>query len=102
MGNIPKSAGRRRPDRSVSATAAAKSFGRLVDRVREERAIYVIERGGTPVAQIGPVEPLSFSLAEFRAWVATAGRPGDDYLRAVGNAVARHNRPRLRRNPWER
>jgi hypothetical protein len=33
---------------SVSATDAAKNFGRLVNRVREERATYIVERGGTP------------------------------------------------------
>jgi hypothetical protein len=26
----------------------------------------------------------------------------EDYLRAVEGAIERHNRPRPRRNPWER
>jgi antitoxin (DNA-binding transcriptional repressor) of toxin-antitoxin stability system len=86
----------------VSATEAAKSFGSLVDRVREERVSYVIERGGTPVARIGPVEQLSFTIADLRTWVATAPRVDEEYLRAVEGVVARHNRPRVRRNPWER
>jgi len=33
-------------DRTVSASEAAKNFGALVDRVREERAEYIIERAG--------------------------------------------------------
>ena len=37
----------------IAATDAAKNFGHLVDRVRETRATYVIERHGRPVAQIG-------------------------------------------------
>ena len=41
---------------TVPATEAAKNFGRLVDRVREERAVVVVERGGIPVARIVPVD----------------------------------------------
>jgi hypothetical protein len=38
----------------VSATEAAKNFGGIVDRVREHAAIYLVERSGTPVAEIRP------------------------------------------------
>jgi antitoxin (DNA-binding transcriptional repressor) of toxin-antitoxin stability system len=92
---------RRRPG-SVSATDAAKNFGRLVDRVREERATYIVERGGTPVAQIGPVEERVCTVADFKALIAEAPRVDEEYLEAVEAAAARHNRPRVRRNPWER
>ncbi len=86
----------------VSATEAAKNFGRLVDRVREERASYVVERGGTPVARIAPVGRASFTLGDLRALVATLPSADDAYLQAVSRAVARHNRPRTRRSPWAR
>jgi len=86
----------------VSATDAAKNFGRLVDRVREERATYVVERGGTPVARIGPVERARFTMADFKALAGSLPRAGDTYLKAVERAAARHNRPRARRNPWAR
>ena len=39
-------------DKRIAATKAAKTFGRLVNRVREERATYIIERGGTPVHRV--------------------------------------------------
>ena len=42
--------------RVVTATEAAKNFGSIIDRVREDRAVYVVERGGTPVAEIGPAK----------------------------------------------
>jgi len=87
--------------RSVSATDAAKTFGRLVDRVREEQATYVIERGGVPVARIGPVgERRVATIRDLRALLALRGRAGDDYLQAVEDAAGRHNKPRVRRNPW--
>ena len=47
----------RRAPVGVSATEAAKNFGRLIDRVRETRATYVVERGGTPVATVSPGPP---------------------------------------------
>jgi hypothetical protein len=86
----------------IAATEAAKNFGRLVNRVREERATYIVERGGQPVAQIGPVERPSFTIGDLKAWVRDGPRADEDYLRAVEDAVARHNKPRVRRNPWER
>jgi prevent-host-death family protein len=62
----------------VSATEAAKNFGWLVDRVREEQATYVVERGGTPVARIAPVERPSFTMGDFKAsGRIRGGRPVD-------------------------
>ena len=97
---------RKRPRRGtaarVSATEAAKNFGRLVDRVREERATYVVERGGKEVARIGPAERARFTMADFKALIATRPTAGEDYLNATTEAAAQHNRPRKRRNPWAR
>ena len=53
----------------IAATEAAKNFGTLVNRVREERAVYVIERGGVPVAQIGPVEPKRGTIGDLKAFI---------------------------------
>jgi antitoxin (DNA-binding transcriptional repressor) of toxin-antitoxin stability system len=87
---------------TISATDAAKTFGRLVDRVRDEQATYVIERGGVPVARIGPVQRQMATIRDLRAMLGATRSVGAGYLRAVENAVARHNRPRVRRNPWGR
>jgi prevent-host-death family protein len=100
MGNSKEN--RRRPRHRVSATDAARNFSRLVDKVREERASYVIERGGKPVARIAPAERLHFTMAELKVLVASLPAAGVEYLRLVEHASARHNRPRVRRNPWER
>jgi antitoxin (DNA-binding transcriptional repressor) of toxin-antitoxin stability system len=92
----------REPRARVSATEAAKNFGRLVDRVREERVTYDIERGGKPVAQIAPVGRPPFTMGDFKALVRTLPSSGDEYLTIVERASTRRNRPRIRRNPWER
>src|SRR5262245_53478112 len=97
-----KSGGPRASRARVSATEAAKNFGRLVDRVREERVTYDIERGGKPVAQIAPVDRTSFTMGDFKALVRALPRGDDEYLNIVERASARRNRPRVRRNPWER
>jgi len=88
--------------RIVSATDAAKAFGRLVNQVRETQATYVVERGGVPVARIGPIERRTATVRDLKALLRDRGRASDDYLRAVDDAVARHTRPRVRRNPWGR
>ena len=99
----------RRPDRRhrtkesrIAATEAAKNFGRLVSRVSEERATYIIERGGKPVAQIGPVERKTFTIADFADLLRRLPHVDEEYLRAVEKSVARHNKPRVPDNPWAR
>jgi antitoxin (DNA-binding transcriptional repressor) of toxin-antitoxin stability system len=93
---------RRGPGARVSATEAAKNFGRLVDRVREERVTYVVERGGTAVARIAPIDRTSFTMADFKALITSVPKADESYLKTVEGAAARHNRRRPRRNPWER
>lgn len=89
--------------RVVTATEAAKNFGALVDRVRQDRAVYVVERGGTPVAEVGPVQGRAFTVRDFVRMVRS--RPGpsldDEFARAVAEGVAMLNRPRVPGEPWE-
>jgi antitoxin (DNA-binding transcriptional repressor) of toxin-antitoxin stability system len=102
MGTRAQDRGQRPSPGRVRATEAAKNFGQLVDRVREERATYVVERDGKPVAQIGPVERRVCTMAEFKTLAETLSEVDEAYLRAVARAIRRHNRPRVRRNPWGR
>ena len=93
----------RRPRHThVPATEAAKTFGRLVDRVREERATYVIERGGKPVAQIAPVARRSFTFGDLKALTTALPRADAEYLAALQRVMATRNKPRVRANPWAR
>ena len=86
----------------ITATEAAKNFGRLVNRVREERATYVVDRGGVPVAHITPATARACTLGDFKAFLASRRRADDEYADAVEAVVDRHNKPRVRRNPWAR
>ena len=97
-GSTRRRGSRTRP--TISATDAAKTFGRLVDRVREEHAVYVIERGGTPVAQIGPVPTTSCTVAEFVALLRTRERLDEGYLREVEAGLKAWNKPSVPRNRW--
>ena len=86
----------------IAATEAAKTFGRLVDRVREERATYIIERSGKPVAQIGPIEPKVATMRDLAEFFRTAPRLDEETLRYIEEGMAMFNRPRVPKNPWER
>lgn len=89
--------------RSVSASYAARNFASLVNRVREERAACVVERNGTPVAEIRPVEDRVVTVREFVAlFPAEARRPaGEEYLRAVEEGIAFLNRAEIPESPWD-
>lgn len=93
---------KKRAGRVVSASEAAKNFGALVDRVREDRAEYVIERGGRPVARIAPIETERCSLRELFDWLATREPLDAAYLDEVERAVNAFNEPTVPGTPWER
>jgi antitoxin (DNA-binding transcriptional repressor) of toxin-antitoxin stability system len=84
----------------VSATEAAKRLGALVDRVRDERAAYTIERGGTAVARLEPVESRRCTLRDLATLLHDISRPDAGYLDEVERAVADFNRPALPGTPW--
>lgn len=89
--------------RAVSATYAARNFASLVNRVREEGVAYVVERNGKPVAEIRPVEDRVVTVRNFVAlFPAEARRPADEeYLRAVEEGIAFHNRAEIPESPWD-
>lgn len=90
--------------RAVTATEAAKNFGELLARVREDRAVYVVERHGKPVAQISPVEDRAFTGADFVALARSTADPsaGPEYACAVQEGIAFLNRAEVPKSRWER
>ena len=90
--------------RVVTATETAKNFGAIIDRVREDRAVYVVERGGTPVAEIGPVKAKTVTIRDFAELVRSGSVPsaGEEYLKAVEEGIAFCNRAEVPGNPWAR
>jgi hypothetical protein len=86
--------------RRVAATQAAKTFGHLVDTVRETRAVYVIERGGRAVAQIGPVERRSCTVADLVALLKSSSVGDTTFGREVTAGVRAANKPAVPADPW--
>lgn len=95
-----KRATRRLPPLSVSATDGAKRFARIVDRVRESAATYVVTRGGVPVAEIGPVKARRFTAGNFADLVASLPATDDAFAGAVRDGLAKVNRPKVPKSPW--
>ncbi len=88
---------------AIAATDAAKNFGQLVDRVREEGATYVIERHGRPVAQIGPVTiEKPKTLRNLIEALEAAPRLDEEVLRYIEEGIAIYNQPEIPKNRWER
>ena len=87
----------------VAATAAAKNFGTLVDRVRDHGTTFLIERHGHVVAQIGPVSVAPrTTLARVAAYLKHAPRLDEAMLRYVEDGIAAANLPAVPANPWQR
>ena len=98
--NMSKSRTSRRV-RTISATVAAKTFGHLVETVRTERAEYVVERSGRPVARIGPAAPGRCSAADLIRLFKTLPQADEAYLKAVESGILALTKPSVPENRWE-
>lgn len=66
----------------MSATEAARSFSRVLNRVARGEEIEVV-RNGAPVAVIGPPKAQLLSADRFRELVAGAPRPDEQFAADV-------------------
>ncbi len=87
--------------RVVTASAAAKNFGALVERVREARATYVVERAGVPVVQIAPAAGVGPTFADLVDCLRGSGRLDERYLKEVERGIACLNEPSIPSSRWE-
>lgn len=80
--------------RTIAATEAAKTFGSLVDRVRESGAIYQVESRGQVVAEIAPPRR-RFTGADLRELFRRIGPAPAELVQAIEEtrAEARRARP---------
>jgi antitoxin (DNA-binding transcriptional repressor) of toxin-antitoxin stability system len=89
-------------EKRVPATTAAKNFGTLVDRVRDEGTTFLIERHGHVVAQIGPASLVPrTTLRNVANYLKRAPKLDDAMLRFVEEGIAAANRPAVPVNPWQ-
>jgi predicted regulator of Ras-like GTPase activity (Roadblock/LC7/MglB family) len=86
------------PTASIPHTIGAA----LVDRVRQTQAVYVVERGGLPVAEISPVRVARCTLGELATLLATLSPAGEAFLKEVEAGIERYNRPAVPGERWER
>ncbi len=81
-------------DRTIRATDAARQFSEILNQVKFNGARFTVERGGKPVARIGPVEDAGHPcrLKDLKALLRALPHLGDDTasfaadLRAVVDA----------------
>jgi hypothetical protein len=87
--------------RIISATAAARSFSELLDRVCYRGESFVIERGGEPICEMSHVKPLRFTGTDFVALLESLPKPDPTFWDAVEDAT-RQAPAAVPESPWER
>jgi hypothetical protein len=97
---------RRSPDRPnrtrmISATDAAKSFGKLIEHVRSERAEYIVERSGTAAVRIVPASASRCTGADLVRLVKTLVKADEAYLAAVESGISTLNKASVPNNRWD-
>jgi antitoxin (DNA-binding transcriptional repressor) of toxin-antitoxin stability system len=80
----------------MTATEAARSFSEVLNRVAAGEEVEVT-RSGAPIAVIAPPKARLMSADRFRALVASAPRPDEDFAQDVRAARDEVGPPG---NPW--
>jgi len=88
----------------LTATEAARGFGDLLARIRYRREAFLIRRGRTIVARLGPVEAPGVTGAEAAAAWGQRPRLTTREAEAFGRdlEIARKKTNRPPRDPWAR
>ena len=83
-------------EHTIAATELARSLGDILARVKYRHDSFIVERNGTPIARVVPIEPVDeATLGEaLAAWSETSDPSFADDLARVGEA----DRPPG--NPW--
>jgi len=84
----------------VSATEAARRFSDLINRACYQGETFVIERGGRPICQLGPLQVRRCTGADLLALLSRLPRPDEDFLAAV--EAAGRVQAAVEPSPWEK
>ena len=84
----------------ISATAMARSFSDVLNRVRYRGESFVVERGGEAMCRIVPAAPARCTVADLVRALRSAPRPDAAYFDAVEKMTKRQTK--LPRGPWGR
>lgn len=84
----------------ISATAAARSFSDLLNRVRYKGDSFVIVRNGQEVGLLEPVSsPRPKTLNELLDYLAEVGPPDEDFAKDL--EAIRSSQPAMPEDPWQ-
>ncbi len=89
-----------RAARRISATDAARTFSDLLNRVQYRGERVVVERGGTPICEIVPAKPVTFTLAELGSLLHTLPKPDPRFWDDLEKIT--RTQPLAGASPWER
>jgi antitoxin (DNA-binding transcriptional repressor) of toxin-antitoxin stability system len=84
----------------ISATAAARSFSELMNRVRYRGESFIVERGGKPICEILPARPAKFSGAELANLLRSLPKPDKEFFAVVEDLATRQ--PVVAESGWQR
>jgi antitoxin (DNA-binding transcriptional repressor) of toxin-antitoxin stability system len=85
---------------TVSATEAARRFSDLINRASYQGETFVIERGGKPLCQLGPLEEKVCTGADLVALFSRLPKPDDEFLDIL-EEITRNQQP-VGPSPWEK
>jgi prevent-host-death family protein len=87
-------------DATITATAAARRFSDLLNRVRYRGERFVIERGGEPIADLVPHAGAArlATLSDLAALIRDGPRPDEGFLTDV--AAIQADQPPMPDEPW--
>jgi antitoxin (DNA-binding transcriptional repressor) of toxin-antitoxin stability system len=84
----------------VSATEAARRFSDLINRASYQGETFVIERGGKPICQIGPLAEQRCTGQDLIELFARLPKPDEEFLDAVEEII--RNQEPVGPSPWEK
>jgi antitoxin (DNA-binding transcriptional repressor) of toxin-antitoxin stability system len=84
----------------ISATQTARRFSELMNRVRYRGESFIVERGGKPVCEILPAQPVKFTGRELADLLRSLPKPDEEYLTLLDNLIAKQ--PKVAESRWPR
>ncbi|WP_437759362.1 hypothetical protein [Sorangium sp. So ce1389] len=84
----------------ISAADAAQMFPDVIERVRSQGEVFVVEREGEPICRIEPIAPARRTVRDLVRLLQSAPPPDAAYLDAVEEIA--QNQPTVPETPWER
>lgn len=88
-----------RMESHISASEAAETFSEVIERVRSQGDVFIVERSGEPMCRISPVSASRCTVRELVDLLRTVPRPDDTYLDAVEELT--RAQPLVSEGPWE-